>query len=254
MLERLREPFRASEVKTRVGRVFSDGKAGIIFLYIDARACQDRLDEVCGVSGWSTAFRFEKMQEGAIVVCELTVNIDGTEVKRSDCSELTEVSEAKGSASSAFKRACSALGIGRYLYNVGELKARLDNKRFCGKVLLPDEYLPEEDRQGRAKLEIVYDASAPQYATDYTAPRADTQNVPANVKAAMEYVIQTGKLAGKTLGEVTDKVLGWLHYNATNDAEKAAADTLYKYRKQLADAAQSATPPDDAPDDVDIPF
>ena len=244
----LKEPFGSSEVKWRVGRAFADGKAGVLFVYVDARACQERLDEVCGVTGWSTNYRFEKLSEGAVAVCELTANIDGLEVKRTDCAELTEVSDAKGAVSTAFKRACAALGIGRYLYKVGEVKARLENRQFHGKVLLPDEYLPASERQGRSQLEIVYDAPPAQGSWDNaTSARTETKNAPANVKAALDFVIKTGTQAGKKLGEVSDKVLGWLHYNAEFDDEKAAADAVYKYRKKAAEQAAQE-------DDVDIPF
>ena len=219
-------------------------------MYVDARACQDRLDEVCGVNGWRTDYRFERLNEGTVVVCELTANIDGSEVKRSDCAELTDVSDAKGAVSTAFKRACAALGIGRYLYNVGEVKARLDNRQFHGKILLPDEYLPASERQGRTQLEIVYDAPPAQGSWD-NAPvaHAETKNASPNVKAALDFVIKTGNQQGKKLSEVSDKVLGWLHYNAEYDDERVAADTVYKYRKKAAEQATS-----EAEDDVDIPF
>ena len=244
--ERLREPFGAREVKSRVGRVFSDGNAGIVFLYVDARACQDRLDEVCGVSGWETAFRFETMAAGAVVICELTANIDGKVVRRSDCTELTDLSDAKGAASTAFKRACACLGVGRYLYNVGEIKARLVNRQFHGKVLLPDEYLPEGERQGRTKLEIEYDPIA--QSESVSVPRGEAKDAPGDVKKALEFVIKTGNLKGKKLGEVSEKVLGWLHYNAQFEDERAACDMVYKYRRA------GRNEDDTASDDVDIPF
>ena len=241
-VERLHEPFSAEEVKCRVGRAFGDGKAGVLFLYVDARACQDRLDEVCGETGWETAFRFETMAAGAVVVCELTANIDGKVVRRSDCSELTDLSDAKGAASTAFKRACASLGIGRYLYKVGEIRANLVNKQFYGKVLLPDAFLPYGERQGRDKLEIEYET----WNTSRETPRGDVQNYPAELKDAMEYVIETGYCAGRPMKDISLKALGWLKSNSTSKAESDAATKVYAYL--------STTKKDVAQDDVDIPF
>ena len=240
----IKAPFSAEEVKCRVGRVFPDGQAGVLFLYVDARVCQDRLDEICGITGWSTAFRLEHTKEGAVVLCELTANIDGKLVKREDCSELTDLSDAKGAASTAFKRACAALGIGRYLYNVGEIKVKLVNKFFRGKVLLPDQLLPENERQGRKKIEVVYDET-PSYNTTPTAPSSNV-DCPPELKEAFEFVVETGFFKGKPMKNVSVKGLGWLKFNGSSQAEKDAADSVYKFLSNKQAQNTNA--------EVDVPF
>ena len=182
------------------------------------------------------------------MVCELTANIDGKEVRRSDCSELTDVSDAKGAASTAFKRACASLGIGRYLYNVGEIKVNLVNKQFYGKVLLPDEFLPESERQGRNKLEVEYaNREVGSTANAFDAPRGE--GYPVELKSAMEYVVETGYFKGKPMKDVSVKGLGWLNYNSSIQAEKDAANKVYAYL-----SGKQSTKNDAAQDDVDIPF
>ena len=128
ILSRLKEPFASTEVKYRLGSKYDDGRKALLFLYVDARACQDRLDEVLGAEGWNTAMRIEPISGGgAVAVCELTAIVEpGQIVKRTDCCEIENAADAKGAASTAFKRACAALGIGRDLYNVGNI--RVDRK------------------------------------------------------------------------------------------------------------------------------
>ena len=265
-IPRLKEPFSAGEVKWRIGRKYDADRKGLLFLYVDARACQDRLDEVLGAEGWSTELSVTSTPNGAVAVCTLTAKLGEVEVVRSDCCEIADAADTKGAASTAFKRACAALGVGRYLYNVGDIRVRLDGGYFHGRLLLPDHWLPQAEHSGRTELEIVYDGASEQATT---APIATTNEMPDDVRLAMNYVVETGSYAGKKMSEVAKislKSLGWLYYNGTEEEKKMST----KVRNYLTGAGAprnnaSASPVEpqvlssaaankNPVDDVDIPF
>lgn len=265
-LESLREPFSGREIKHRVGRVFPDGMGGVLFLYVDARLCQERLDSVLGVAGWNTTMSVTHAGEGAVISCALTANIDGTTVTRTDCCGIDDQTDVKAAASTAFKRACSAFGIGRYLYGIGEIRVRLDNKRFRGTVLLPDSMLPEDEHCGRQEIAVEYpcgDYSHSQGSADgFGAPRGvarDDAEAPDDVKAALEFVVETGYYEGKPMKAVSPKGLVWLMHNSKSKAEKDAVAAVYNFRngnggKNGANGRSDKPAVAPAEEEVDIPF
>ena len=267
-LESLREPFSGREIKHRVGRVFPDGTGGVLFLYVDARLCQERLDTVFGVAGWNTTVTVTPgtAGEGAVISCALTVNVDGTPVTRTDCCGIDDQTDVKAAVSTAFKRACAAFGIGRYLYGIGEVRVRLDNRRFRGTVLLPDSLLPEGERCGRQEITIEYphgDYSHSQGSADgFGAPRGaarDDAEAPDEVKAALEFVVETGYYEGKPMKAVSPKGLVWLMHNSKSKAEKDAVAAVYNFRngtngKSGANGKSDKPAAVPAEDEVDIPF
>ena len=267
-LEPLREPFSQHDVKYRVGRVAPDGASGILFLYVDARACQDRLDSVLGVGGWHSHMSLVPLREGAVLFCRLAATLDGISVRRTDCCEITDLADSKAAASTAFKRACAALGVGRYLYDVGEIRVRLDNRRFRGSLLLPDALLPENERCGRTEFEIVYDAAGGSGGLGHysQAPRGSTQgsadgasssratpaisdaalkNAPADMLAALNFTVVTGFCAGRPMHSLSLNALGWLRKNAQSPEERDAAEAVYAFAKDKPAAND---------DFADIPF
>ena len=104
----LLEPFSDTDIEWRVQRS-GQGDKGIwaqIVPYLDARAVQDRLDDVFGMDCWSDNYRFIKSG----VVCTLSVkfmdkfkNCDW--VQKQDGSDFTDIEPMKGGISSALKRA-----------------------------------------------------------------------------------------------------------------------------------------------------
>ena len=50
------------------------------------------------------------------MICELSINIDGTWITKSDGADDSNIEGAKGGISDALKRAAVLFGIGRYLY------------------------------------------------------------------------------------------------------------------------------------------
>lgn len=140
---RLKEPFPADEIEWRIGRsgIKSGGEVWATCLaYVTARAIQNRLDEVFGVGGWKNEYR---PGPAGGVVCRIYFRDDSGEwVWREDGSGdmeanrgLSETEASKGTLSAALKRAGSALGIGRYLYELEEDFARVHEKgRFRGEA------------------------------------------------------------------------------------------------------------------------
>lgn len=122
-LAKLREPFEARDIEWRIGQSGqSNGKIWAkVLAYVTARAIMNRLDEVCGPENWQASYR----HEGAGVMCSLSLRIDREDdvpiwVTKEDGAEPTEFEPYKGAISGALKRAASAWGIGRYLYNLPE--------------------------------------------------------------------------------------------------------------------------------------
>ena len=114
LLKKLREPFRKEELEFRVGATNNDKSMGLALAYVQARAIQNRLDELFGVDGWTVSYK----EISAGFICSLSIKINDRWVTKEDGAGMTEYESVKGGISNAFKRvASSGFGIGRYLYN-----------------------------------------------------------------------------------------------------------------------------------------
>jgi len=104
-------PFPPELVELKPGAIAEDKKRALALAYVDARHYQARLDAVVGPDHWQIAYR--PWGERA-VICALTV----LGVKREDVGEAEkgDPNQATSAAMQAFKRACAAFGLGRYLY------------------------------------------------------------------------------------------------------------------------------------------
>ena len=117
--------------------------------YIDARDCQDLLDEVVGPENWQSMF----YEENGLLFCKVGVfvGLGGEDYKRviegegwvwkSDTGSESKVEKDKGHVSDAFKRACVSWGIGRFLYRLPI--QTLTTKQWKGKDY---PYAPEKDK------------------------------------------------------------------------------------------------------------
>lgn len=117
--DRLKEPFNDSELEWKPQSVgIKNGKPwAMILCYVQARAIQNRLDEVFGPMNWKDEYRFE--QNG--VICRLSVYCSEKKewIAKENGSPETDIESFKGGISGAFKRvASSGYGIGRYLYEL----------------------------------------------------------------------------------------------------------------------------------------
>jgi len=110
----LKRPFKATQLKWR------KGPGGKELVYITARDVMDRLDEAVGIAGWSTSLH---EVEGR-VTCELSLNINGTWITKTDGAGDTGIEGEKGAISDALKRSAVLWGIGRYLYHPSAFHGR----------------------------------------------------------------------------------------------------------------------------------
>ncbi len=113
IIEKLKKPFNENELEFRVGATNSDKTMGLALAYVQARAIQNRLDEVLGFENWKVSYK--EIQGGFI--CKLSLRINNEWIEKEDGASETEFESVKGGISNAFKRvASSGFGIGRYLY------------------------------------------------------------------------------------------------------------------------------------------
>src|SRR5438309_6129812 len=110
----LAEPFEQSEVKFKPQTV-KNNKA-LALAYVDARAIQDRLDDVLGVEGWSD--EYELLPDGS-AICRLRCKLGDDWLTKVDVGSPSEQPDAgdrvKAAFSDALKRAAVKFGVGRYL-------------------------------------------------------------------------------------------------------------------------------------------
>lgn len=120
MESKLKEFFKQEELEWRIQQsgFTKDGKPWAkVLCYVQARAIQDRLDDVFGVFGWKDTYR----HEGDNCICSLSVcdKENNIWITKENGSQETNIEAFKGGISGAFKRvASSGFGIGRYLYKL----------------------------------------------------------------------------------------------------------------------------------------
>ena len=142
---RLSRPFEAKKISWRVGAISyhdkekKQPKAGIPLAYIDARDVMYRLDEVFGLD-WQCKYSHAENK----TICEIGVLIDNKWIWRAGGAGDTDVEAEKGAISDAFKRAAVLFGIGRYLYDIPNTWADIDQyKKFKSLPTLPAWATPE---------------------------------------------------------------------------------------------------------------
>ena len=119
------------EWKPQSANEYNDKLSIKVLCYIQARAIQRRLDDVCGITGWKDEYRFE----GNGWICRLSVRdpVSMEWISKENGAPETDIEAYKGGISSAFKRvASSGFGIGRYLYELDITKpeTRIEDKYF----------------------------------------------------------------------------------------------------------------------------
>ena len=138
ILAALAAPFGLLDLKCKPGPV--SGTRAMAIFYIDARAIQDRLDEVMGVAGW--ADDFDVLPDHS-VMCRLKLRIGGEWIVKCDVGGQSEQPDegdrCKAAFSDALKRAAVKFGVARYLYRVPPQWCDYDaqKKRFVGTPTLP---------------------------------------------------------------------------------------------------------------------
>lgn len=115
LIKQLSAPFPATDIHWRVGATNKDKNKGIALAYVDARDVMNRLDLVCGATGWQNRY---PLANNDLLICEIGIKTESEWLWRANGAGQTQVEAEKGSASDAFKRAAVMWGIGRYLYDL----------------------------------------------------------------------------------------------------------------------------------------
>jgi hypothetical protein len=167
-LHKLLDPFPASAIDWRIGQSGKNASGwwATCLAYLENRAIQDRLDAVCGPGNWMVSFTPWDLGSPG-VLCTLSIRTAEGWVAKQDGAEQSDIEPVKGGFSNAMKRAAVQWGIGRYLYQLpkiwakihegGLLKAHLKGKDGPGEWVswdppsLPDWALPDAENLERKK-------------------------------------------------------------------------------------------------------
>jgi hypothetical protein len=129
--EQLKAYFPESQLEWRVQQC-GETKKGIyamVLCYVQARAIEERLDEVVGFNNWQNEIRVE----GDNIIARLGIRINGEWVWKENGASQTEIEAFKGGISGAIKRvASSGFGIGRYLYQLDTTFAETSDSAIDG--------------------------------------------------------------------------------------------------------------------------
>ena len=231
VLKELKKPFDPKDVEWRIQKKSKDGTKGMAMAYIDARAIANRLDEVVArnmIDGWSVDYRpidmgtvkrqrrgFDTEEPIKGFICAITLYTGGEKYTREDGANLTDFEAFKGGLSGAFKRAASAWGIGRYLYDLPVTWAPIDN---WGNVVrkpnlplwaLPEGYVqPQEPEMSNTPMDDTVIANS----FDDFAASLDDENPFTEDNGASpveDMVFPFGKHKGKHLSEVPKEYMQW---------------------------------------------
>jgi hypothetical protein len=115
-------PFDLRQVDVRAGATTHDKTRALALPYADLRAYHERLDAAAGIAHWQSAYTMTARG----VVCALTI----CGVTKSGIGDYPldpkDENPATSAEAQAFKRACSAFGLGRYLYDLPALWVQYD--------------------------------------------------------------------------------------------------------------------------------
>jgi hypothetical protein len=159
LVRELEIPFDPGVVEWRVTNSSKDKKRGQVIPYADQRAYTDRLNALVTPAGWTRKYdlhttpNFERGKEKIsaskiFVTCNLT--IFGVGEHSATGEEWADDDNACTSAEAqSFKRACSCLGLGRYLYHFEGVWVDLDERKRPKKTPgLPEWATPDGWRRG----------------------------------------------------------------------------------------------------------
>ena len=149
----LEYPFPVEDIEFRVLRTNKAKTEGYIAAYVDSRAIQRRLDKVVGWENWQNDFDVTQSAPNGepTFVCKLSIysTEKGEWLTKSNGAGTTDIEPIKGGLSSAFKRAASMWGIGRYLYDMKDIKCPIDQGKYIPdneKYMLEQKYIKFIDK------------------------------------------------------------------------------------------------------------
>lgn len=202
-MESLQAEFPFEQLGWKIIHTFeSDGRFfAYVAPFVDARAIQDRFDEVFGIDNWQVSY--EKWGEKA-TKCTISVFLNERWISKEDGSEESDYSSVKGGFSNSLKRAAVLWGVGRYLYNVKPTKVELSTRsngpnsiyvsyQKKGYYFIPPTMLQQKHKQGSSKKE------------------------PSNGRVSLEVLIQNIQELAKPLSITSREIL--LAYNHNYNAQ-----------------------------------
>lgn len=201
--EELMKPFKESELEHKVGATNKEKTKGLLLTYITARAIQNRLDEVVGIENWRVSYK--EIADGYIATLE--IRIGGEWIAKQDGADKTEFEAVKGGISSALKRAASAWGIGRYLYD------------------LEKQWLPIKPNGNGYEFVTTPNTKGTHRETE---PKQEIQKQPETkeekTKKAKSMIVPFGKFKGKTLEQVLTEEETYLNFLAQTSKDQKLAN------------------------------
>lgn len=214
ILEALAVPFPSDYIEWKPQALSKDGKRALAAAYVDARHYQEKLDLVC--PGWSS--RIELTADGR--VAKVAITIEG--VTREDVGEASaeEANTVTTAVAQAFKRACAAFGLGRYLYFLPQqwCDYNAEHHKIVNPPPLPIWALPPAEqarelaeRENEEALEKLRQQRANGNAQAQPETEPFDSGDPANTKVFF------GKNKGKTLAQLWaegEEGQGWIRWAA----------------------------------------
>jgi hypothetical protein len=184
-LKDLKTPFPEKDILYRIGRsgIKKDGGVwALVLSYIDARHVYDRLDEVCGQSGWQITHRDhtvsvdgKEMVHG--IISSIGINIaypDGFQwVWKEGGADSTDYESFKGCISDADKRAAVLWGVGRHLYERKEMFVKTSLTKIEGWNFAKCKGKPywwETPKGGQSQISIEEDVEETEKPEDHDDP------------------------------------------------------------------------------------
>lgn len=119
-LTALAAPFPHEAIHWRAQTLTNDGSKALALAYIDARDVMDHFDRIVSPLNWKDGY--QETPKGR-VICIIQLRNGEEWIGKSDGAGDTAVEGDKGGISDAFKRAAVKWGVGRYLYDLGNVWA-----------------------------------------------------------------------------------------------------------------------------------
>jgi hypothetical protein len=233
VLERASEHFDPEEIEFSVKATSRDRKRALMVAHLTARSVMDRLDDMVReglLESWTSTFEVversvakvqtrdgEKEESRYAVIARIHLELPGGKVLVKE--DVGEGDTLKGAFSDALKRAAVHLGIGRYLYRLGEMWVDLPEGRDY-----PSE---EEIRRLRAKLRSLNRQKAREERSQaQVGPQGRGQDEAERVKELQERIRKADRVLTELIANLKAKGLG-------AEAARLVADIGYKIGEDL---------------------
>ena len=237
----LEYPFPVEDIEFRVLRTNKAKTEGYIAAYVDSRAIQRRLDEVVGWENWQNDFDVtqttitqsttgqnasaqNKTSDAPTFVCRLSIYSEerGEWLTKSNGAGNTDIEPVKGGLSNAFKRAASMFGIGRYLYDMKDIKCPIDQGKYIPdneKYKLEQEYIKFVNKILAAKKQ------QPKEEKKKQGIKAESDETPPKIQSGDE--IPEGRFSGKQPTKNKAYWISEVKYSPEKDFTLVVLDTPF---------------------------